>query len=81
MAIEREVRRGAHIECEDDDGHLYTVVEWQAFVRQNTITSEGEWNPGYKHFELLDGRPANPLDRNMTSFKIVENGKIINAKD
>lgn len=81
MAEEREVRRGAHIECEDDQGNPYTVVEWQAFVRQTYVNSEGQWKPGNRHFELLDGRPVQPLDKVMASFKVMDSGIIIQTKE
>jgi len=69
-----------HIECVDDDGHRYTVVVWQKFVQgQNYVNEDVQASPkpAGKSLTLDDGRDVNALDKEMQTFRIVDDETVI----
>jgi hypothetical protein len=71
--MRREVDR---FHAVDDDGRTYTVIVYQDFHQQQSLSGPPKFVPGSKDLRLSDGSYLSPTD-DPDTFKIVETGKPI----
>lgn len=75
MTERRYKRESDQFEAQDDEGNLYTVIEYQLVIESEPISGPSSIMKGTKELFLGNGRAVNYIDDD--TFEVVETEKII----
>lgn len=72
----RETHKTDEFTAVDDDGNVYTVIEYQEVMERRSVNKPSEWiKTGPRWFRLDDDTPVNQIDAD--TFKIATTDMVI----